>query len=512
MQSYPSHYSHSPYHPQPQADTFLASPAVPQHHNQQHLTSTKGGMPSPPTDSARASSPYQRIAHQHHSLSPAAGSRESSVGMPRYDDAALHQRHSGHTTPYYRQPAQHMPPYPSSQHSAYPYESSMQEMHRRLPAHGHAGAPTPTPTTSHSRAYEQLGYAREHAPSYGHPGVQPASYTSPAPPVHHPTAENAAMAPRPTHGHQPVHADHPAHYPPAPTRHSPQYAPHTLQAHRVHPKPQVHAPHERDHPTFCHSQAPSQPARRPSAPAIQPGIVSYAGTSMQTVAPNHSGNIVFSVGVAAAGSRASHTTSAGVTGASVGTGVGTPPATTMASQISKFRAMRRIVDKRDHQRRVSHSAIERRRRERINSKMSQLRRLVPSCRGQDHLHKLSVLQGAIEYIHELRRELGIKDEASELDPFLNPAAADDADLDEDMDGDVIEPESNCGSPTGTPGVSRSVASSPTPTSRKLDEAASLSATEPNSQAEGRTHSDSDGRTDESSASPRPKMSVSGLLS
>lgn len=56
-------------------------------------------------------------------------------------------------------------------------------------------------------------------------------------------------------------------------------------------------------------------------------------------------------------------------------------------------------------RKVSHSAIERRRRERINDKILQLKHLVPSCVDEDHLHKLSILQSTIEYIQHLKRFL-----------------------------------------------------------------------------------------------------------
>lgn len=58
-------------------------------------------------------------------------------------------------------------------------------------------------------------------------------------------------------------------------------------------------------------------------------------------------------------------------------------------------------------RKISHSAIERRRRERINAKLCYLKHLIPSCRHQDQLHKLSILQGAIEYILQLHDQLGI---------------------------------------------------------------------------------------------------------
>nr|CAG8441429.1 8960_t:CDS:2 [Entrophospora candida] len=55
-------------------------------------------------------------------------------------------------------------------------------------------------------------------------------------------------------------------------------------------------------------------------------------------------------------------------------------------------------DQREMARKASHSQIERRRRERINDKIMQLRELIPGCSEQENMHKLSVLQNAIESI------------------------------------------------------------------------------------------------------------------
>ncbi|KAJ3096352.1 hypothetical protein HDU96_000792, partial [Phlyctochytrium bullatum] len=60
------------------------------------------------------------------------------------------------------------------------------------------------------------------------------------------------------------------------------------------------------------------------------------------------------------------------------------------------------LQEKDALRRVSHSAIERRRREKINDKIMQLRTLVPSCANQSGLHKLSILENAIEHIIHLQ--------------------------------------------------------------------------------------------------------------
>lgn len=60
------------------------------------------------------------------------------------------------------------------------------------------------------------------------------------------------------------------------------------------------------------------------------------------------------------------------------------------------------ADQREKARKVSHSAIERRRRERINDKILQLKQLIPTCAEQDNLHKMSILQSAIDYIAYLK--------------------------------------------------------------------------------------------------------------
>ncbi|KAI1294428.1 hypothetical protein EDD11_008126 [Mortierella claussenii] len=92
--------------------------------------------------------------------------------------------------------------------------------------------------------------------------------------------------------------------------------------------------------------------------------------------------------------------------------VGSAAASSLTSQStatggsSKRRASSsaKLIDQetRDLMRKVSHSAIERRRRERINDKILQLKHLVPACVDEDHLHKLSILQSTIEYIQHLK--------------------------------------------------------------------------------------------------------------
>ncbi|KAI8889289.1 helix-loop-helix DNA-binding protein, partial [Backusella circina FSU 941] len=60
------------------------------------------------------------------------------------------------------------------------------------------------------------------------------------------------------------------------------------------------------------------------------------------------------------------------------------------------------ADLREQARKVSHSAIEKRRRERINDKIIQLKELIPSCAAQENIHKMSILQSAIDYITYLK--------------------------------------------------------------------------------------------------------------
>lgn len=60
------------------------------------------------------------------------------------------------------------------------------------------------------------------------------------------------------------------------------------------------------------------------------------------------------------------------------------------------------ADQREQARKVSHSAIERRRREKINDKILQLKDLIPACVDRENLHKMTILQSAIDYITYLK--------------------------------------------------------------------------------------------------------------
>lgn len=85
-----------------------------------------------------------------------------------------------------------------------------------------------------------------------------------------------------------------------------------------------------------------------------------------------------------------------------------PPVTTTPSNYKLSRAEQKP---KITKRRTSHSAIEKRRRERMNDKIDTLKALIPSCTVQfpisvqQPIHKLSVLQAAIDYIEELHEKL-----------------------------------------------------------------------------------------------------------
>ncbi|KAJ1569528.1 hypothetical protein HK405_003316, partial [Cladochytrium tenue] len=108
-----------------------------------------------------------------------------------------------------------------------------------------------------------------------------------------------------------------------------------------------------------------------------------------------------------------------------------PPAPPTSSS-----SRRRTKEEREQARKVSHSAIERRRRERINDKIARLRSLVPACHAphggaasgdeegsvdvpasggapqqQQQQHKLTVLQHTIEYIEKLQLALAVAEQA-----------------------------------------------------------------------------------------------------
>ncbi|KAI8359065.1 hypothetical protein EDC96DRAFT_514058 [Choanephora cucurbitarum] len=84
--------------------------------------------------------------------------------------------------------------------------------------------------------------------------------------------------------------------------------------------------------------------------------------------------------------------------------------------------IQKAANKSNNQRKSSHSAIEKRRRERMNDKIEKLKALIPSCTAQfptsvqQPIHKLSVLQAAIDYIQELHDQL--KNTLPQDDPLI----------------------------------------------------------------------------------------------
>jgi hypothetical protein len=120
------------------------------------------------------------------------------------------------------------------------------------------------------------------------------------------------------------------------------------------------------------------------SPQLHP-TSAYHSSPMQ--APQHPGNMspvpYHPIGAAAAASRHNSVSS------SLGSPTSGPTNTT--------------ADQREHARKVSHSAIERRRRERINDKIIQLKDLIPSCADRENLHKMTILQSAIDYITYLKK-------------------------------------------------------------------------------------------------------------
>ncbi|KAG2233666.1 hypothetical protein BDF21DRAFT_467634 [Thamnidium elegans] len=84
------------------------------------------------------------------------------------------------------------------------------------------------------------------------------------------------------------------------------------------------------------------------------------------------------------------------------------------------------AERREISRRSSHSAIEKRRREKMNDKIDRLKGLIPSCNAhfpttvQQPIHKLSVLQAAIDYIGELHNHL--ENSLPKDNPFLKEIA------------------------------------------------------------------------------------------
>ncbi|KAJ3309563.1 putative serine/threonine-protein kinase iks1 [Boothiomyces sp. JEL0838] len=67
------------------------------------------------------------------------------------------------------------------------------------------------------------------------------------------------------------------------------------------------------------------------------------------------------------------------------------------------------LEQKEKLRKLSHTAIERKRRERIAHCMQQLKTMVPSNRNQDYLQKLTILENTVKYIRELQEKVDQKE-------------------------------------------------------------------------------------------------------
>ena len=68
------------------------------------------------------------------------------------------------------------------------------------------------------------------------------------------------------------------------------------------------------------------------------------------------------------------------------------------------------ISKKDR-RKITHSVIEKKRRERMNHCINQLCLLVPSCKEQENLQKLAILERTVEYMRSItsQPEVGKQD-------------------------------------------------------------------------------------------------------
>ncbi|KAJ2003228.1 hypothetical protein GGI04_001824 [Coemansia thaxteri] len=80
------------------------------------------------------------------------------------------------------------------------------------------------------------------------------------------------------------------------------------------------------------------------------------------------------------------------------------------------------AEEREQKRRVSHSAMERRRRERTNNIISELRGLIPWLRDEARLQKLEVLEQCVCYIKELQKKDRAQKAGSRHDQPAAPSA------------------------------------------------------------------------------------------
>jgi hypothetical protein len=62
-----------------------------------------------------------------------------------------------------------------------------------------------------------------------------------------------------------------------------------------------------------------------------------------------------------------------------------------------------VQETRKEKRRINHSVIEKRRREKINMCLKELQNLVPNCKDEN-LQKLAILERTVEYLYTLHKQ------------------------------------------------------------------------------------------------------------
>lgn len=94
-----------------------------------------------------------------------------------------------------------------------------------------------------------------------------------------------------------------------------------------------------------------------------------------------------------------------------------PPPLSSDQSLDRISSQQQQQQQQQKKQRTLHSSIEKRRRERINDKIQQLKEMIPACNPYSEknpiagpslyqpLHKLTILQAAIEYIEEMHQKL-----------------------------------------------------------------------------------------------------------
>lgn len=76
-------------------------------------------------------------------------------------------------------------------------------------------------------------------------------------------------------------------------------------------------------------------------------------------------------------------------------------------------------DSQRERRRINHSQIERRRREKTSQCLEELKKLIPSCQHQLNLAKLTILEQAVIYIKKLKSEKDADNEERKEENQMN---------------------------------------------------------------------------------------------